>query len=334
MRKRTFWTAALLALGTALIAHDNAQAQRGGIRIGGGGIGIGGGGIRVGVGTGGWGYGPGVGGWGYGPGIGVGRGGIGIGPGIGVGRYGYAPGYGWGTGYRGGIGIGVGTGFRPSYYSDPYYGSSGYYSSPGYYSAPGYYSVPGYSAGYASPEPMGTLNAEVHVPHPNARVTFNGVASTKTGTTRYFETEYLQHGRNYNFEATATWMEDGREVTQRRMVTGQAGQTVQVHFGRDAGTTDAAPRGDTGRPAADDLERLTTPPGDRPVAPPAVTPPSVTPPVDPLLERDRKDSGTGRPGTPDIGRPVDDAGRDLLRDPARDLIRDPLPKPPIPGPGR
>lgn len=264
MRRLSFWLVGCLALGAGLIATGAADAQR---RGGGGGWGGGRGGYGITIGPGGIGFGTGgYGGYGWG-GYGGYRDGWGYGSGY---RYGGYPGY-----YRDGFGITINPGYRSSYYSDPYYyGSdygSGYYNSSPYIYG-GSYSPPAYES--ASAEPMGSLKAEVHVPRPDAKVVFDGVVSRDTGETRYFETSYLQPGRTYNFNVEASWMEGGREVKQRRTVSGQAGQTVHVHFGKDG--AERAPGAETGRPA-----------------------------------------------TPDIGRPLDDAGRELNRDVDRELNRVP-----------
>jgi uncharacterized protein (TIGR03000 family) len=277
MKKLSFCLVGSLALTAGLLATSAADAQYRGGR-GGYGISIGRGGISFGTG----GYG-GIGG--YGSNWGGYRGGYGGGWGnIGSGyRYGGYPGY-----YGSGIGINIGTGgYRSSYYSDPYYYGGGYSGSPYIYGggstyvAPSYvapsYVAPSYAPSYSSApeEPMGSVKVQVHVPRPDAKVVFDSVTSRDTGTTRYFETSYLQPGRTYNFDVEARWMEGGREVRQTRTVSGQAGQTVHVHFGKDG--ADRAPGAE----------------------------------------------GTGRPATPDIGRPIDDAGRDLNRDVDRELNREP-----------
>jgi uncharacterized protein (TIGR03000 family) len=304
MRRLSFLS--VLAGTAILVAGATADAQwRGGGRGGSGfGFSIGGpGGVRIGVGDR---YGSGWGGYGYGDRWG---------PGYGYGsRYGYGSGY-----YRDGFGVTINPGYRSSYYPPSYYSVP--YSSG--YSVP-YYSGSAYSGSTyaAAPEPMGSIKVEVHVPDRNAQVVFDGVTSRDTGTTRYFETAYLEPGRTYTFNAHATWMQDGREMKQSKTLTGQAGQTVHVHFG--SGDADRT------RPAATDTERV-TPPVDRsrPVDPPR--------PVDRDrdLDRDRdRDSGTGRPTAPDIGRPVDETGREIRREIDRDLdravprdpVRDPLEK--------
>lgn len=280
MKRLSLWTVAVLAVATCLLVHESAQAQ------GRGGASISIGGVRIGVGSGGYG---GYGGYGGGYGSSYGRyGGYGSG-------YGGGPGYGYGSGsYGRNYGIVISPGYRSSSYPGSYgpgYYNGGYPSS-GYPSG-GYY----YDRGYAAaPEPLGTMQVEVHVPSPDARVTFNGVTSSSRSDTRYFETNYLQPGRNYSFDVQASWMEGGREMKQTKTVTGQAGQTVQVYFVREGAPV---------RPVSGDADRLPLP-----------------------LEKVRpidksRDSGTGRPTSPDIGRPIDDAVRDVIRDLNRDLIREP-----------
>lgn len=251
MRNRSVWAlAALAGAASIMVFAEPAEAQR---RGGGFSIGVGRGGISIGSGYGGFG--------GYGGYGGYGRGGWGYGPGIGYGNYGR--GWGYGPGYGSGFSIGVGSGLRSSYYGSPYYGSpyyggsyyggysapyygGSYYSTPSYggsyYDGGSYYSgspsTGGYSDGsYESSEPMGTLKVQVHVPRPDARVTFNGVTSTTNSTVRHFETSYMAPGRPYNFQVEAVWMEGGKEVRQQRTISGHAGQTLDVNFGAAAGTS-------------------------------------------------------------------------------------------------
>jgi uncharacterized protein (TIGR03000 family) len=313
MRKRFLWTA-VAAVGAIFLLVVDAQAQ--GIRVG---VGGGGGGIRIGTGGGGW-----------GPGLGqYNRGGF-----YGPGNYGRGGFYGPGSYGRSGFGININPGIRSSYYGRPYYGGS-YYSGQPYYGGSYYGSQPYYSASpsygtysdgsYESAEPMGTLQVTVNVPRPDAKVTFNGVTSTSTGTSRNFETSYMAPGRPYNFDVHASWMENGKEVHQRRTITGQAGQSLTVDFGRDASATGAS---DTDR--TDRTPGLTPPPvvPDRDTTPGTDRTPGVSKDRLPGTEVDRAPGTTGSDRLP--GGTVDrvpDVDRDPLRDPLRDRNRDKVPAP-------
>jgi len=226
MKKSWILTSTALAIGASLfLAADTAQAQRrGGISVG-----IGGGGIRVGTG--------GYGGYGFGN--------------QGFGNQGYGnQGYGWGgynrgygSNYYGGSGFGITlnpgrSSYYNGYYDRGYNSTPGYYSGGTYYDSPSYYSTaPAYGSrsdgSYESSEPMGALTVTVNVPRADAKVTFDGVTSTSTGTARSFQTSNLYEGRPYNFQVNASWMQDGKMVERSRTVSGLAGQSVSVDFNAD-----------------------------------------------------------------------------------------------------
>jgi uncharacterized protein (TIGR03000 family) len=170
------------------------------------------------------------------------------GGGHGGGGHGGGGGHSGGGHYGGGHYGGYGGHYGHSYYGgyglgglfSPYYGSSYYYggapydyydsSSTPYSSTPYFSSTPSYAAEPAV-APTASLNIEVHVPTPDAQVWINGQASSRTGTTRSFTVEQIYPDRPYRYEVRATWMQDGRPVTQSRVVTVQAGETSQVVFG-------------------------------------------------------------------------------------------------------
>jgi uncharacterized protein (TIGR03000 family) len=203
---------AVLALGGLLFAPEAVLAQHGHGGGGGGGgghvSGYHGGGYHGGYGYGGRGY-------GYGGGYGYGRG-------YGYGYGGYYPW--WGGGYWGGYG--------------PYYG--GYYNGDTYVN-PNYttYVQPDTTyvqpdTAYVQPAPQGSDNSagiRVIVPDPNARVWFDGAATTQTGTDRLFNTPPLSAG-THSYRIRATWTQNGREVTQERTVPIAAGRLSIADFTR------------------------------------------------------------------------------------------------------
>jgi uncharacterized protein (TIGR03000 family) len=95
-----------------------------------------------------------------------------------------------------------------------------------------YYGTPYYSADSYSLPATASLNVEVHVPVPDAKVWINGQLSSRTGTTRWFTVEQIYPDRPYRYEVRATWTEDGRPMSQTRVVTVQAGETGQVVFSK------------------------------------------------------------------------------------------------------
>lgn len=127
----------------------------------------------------------------------------------------------WNNRYRGYPGYGYGNGI----YIAPNLGRSSYYYNP----TPSYYYDPTPSY-YVAPVQTGTFTLEVRVPSADAKVWFNNVDSGQSGTTRWFETSNLTVGQPYTFQAEARWMEDGREVVDRRQVTGRAGDSQRIDF--------------------------------------------------------------------------------------------------------
>jgi uncharacterized protein (TIGR03000 family) len=162
---------------------------------------------------------------------------------------GYRGGY-YGGGYYGpsiGIGIGLGSPYYGGYYGRGYGGYSPYYYGSGYYvpySSNGYvYSDPGYtdgvsSASYQSLYPPGAAvqqgqstaaNIHVRVP-PNAQVMFDDTPTTQTGADRMFTTGPLDPSRQYSYQITARWNENGQERRETRTARVIPGRTVDVDF--------------------------------------------------------------------------------------------------------
>lgn len=180
---------------------------------------------------------------------------------IGIGNYGY--GYGnWGGYYQRGYGYGgyhpYGTGYfgyySPRYYNNYSYGSTfpqypaytyGYYAQPnyGYYSGTVNQGQAQQAQGsqpmqYDELNPSGTkARLRVTVPSPNAQLTINGVAMRQMGSTRVFDSPPLEPNKSYRYTVKASWMENGREVTQEKDVNVSPGQVSVASFSQDMGGT-------------------------------------------------------------------------------------------------
>src|SRR5262245_2605211 len=134
------------------------------------------------------------------------------------------------------------------------YGCSGYYgggcSGGGYYGGGGccggaygggmrysYGNVPGYGSGYAMQQqgegvrqPCGTIRevcyswpnetkgaiVRVVVPHPEAKVWFDGAATKSNGTERIFESAPLEKAGTYTIKTS--WTENGKTMDRQRNV--------------------------------------------------------------------------------------------------------------------
>jgi uncharacterized protein (TIGR03000 family) len=63
-----------------------------------------------------------------------------------------------------------------------------------------------------------------------ARVWFNGVPMTATGPIREFHSPPLAPVKQYYYDITARWVQNGREVTQTQQAKFRAGRDVRLEF--------------------------------------------------------------------------------------------------------
>jgi uncharacterized protein (TIGR03000 family) len=63
-----------------------------------------------------------------------------------------------------------------------------------------------------------------------ARVWFDNSATRQAGSVRSFESPELTPGKDYGYDVTARWTENGKEVTRTRHVGVSAGSSVTVDF--------------------------------------------------------------------------------------------------------
>jgi uncharacterized protein (TIGR03000 family) len=82
---------------------------------------------------------------------------------------------------------------------------------------------------------------EVILPDPAAEVSFNGQKIEGKGANRRLLTPPLQPGQYYHYRVTATWTQDGKAVTEERMVDVSAGQPSVVDFTQPAAKGVAPP---------------------------------------------------------------------------------------------
>jgi len=102
----------------------------------------------------------------------------------------------------------------------------------------------GYRAYYRMPTPdapIGSVLLNVTVP-PDARVLIDGNETRQMGTNRRFVSPQLPQGRQFSYQVTAMWQENGREVKRTRQVPVQAGQEVFVDLTQQA-RADRQPQG-------------------------------------------------------------------------------------------
>jgi len=152
-----------------------------------------------------------------------------------------------GYGGRGsGWSISIGSGYYGGNYGrgyvSPYYGSS-YYAQP-YYAQPYYYEsapvvqVPATElrqSFYSEPAAVQSAMIIVLLPRADARVWFDGAATTQQGMERTFNSPPLDRGSNYSYTIRARWLENGQEVERSRTVNVQPGQSFTVYFRGETG---------------------------------------------------------------------------------------------------
>jgi uncharacterized protein (TIGR03000 family) len=153
-------------------------------------------------------------------------------------------GYGGGRGYYGGRGYGpsISIGLGGGYYSGYGYGGLGYSPFyPGYGNAyqyaPSYYVEPQVRQSYY-PAPAAVqqhANLTVLVPTADAKVWFDGNATSQQGTERLFHSPDLEPSHNFTYTIKARWMENGKAVTRERQINVQAGQSTTINFRANTG---------------------------------------------------------------------------------------------------
>lgn len=178
----------------------------------------------------------------------------------------YHGGYG-GNYYGSGWGVtispgGVGVGYNNGYYGNRYYGNgfynNSYYTNGGYYTngyyTPSYSSTPTYT--YSAPvsgvvttsayTPAPALSPSraylsIQVPDDDAQVWINGVATTRMGLERTFESPDLEQGPLYSYTVRAKWTVNGKNMDETRKVSVQPGRQSSVDFRTSASDTIPAP---------------------------------------------------------------------------------------------
>lgn len=140
----------------------------------------------------------------------------------GYGRYGYG-----GFGYGGFYGLGY------PYFSD--YGWPPYSAyTPRYYDVGpddyGYSDSPYSYAPYSENVAGDRAGVRVVLNNPAAELTVEGDGSRSLGRTRFFTSQPLEPGYKYSYQVTATWTENGQQVSETRKVALVPCQTSVVDF--------------------------------------------------------------------------------------------------------
>ena len=116
---------------------------------------------------------------------------------------------------------------QPGLQPAPFTSSPNLYSA---YSAPGSASAPGETILNTALRPL-QMVAYVNVWVPaGAELRFEGVSTEPRGSFRHFATPPLVPGREYTYDISATWNENGQQVSRTRHVAIRAGDRIYVDF--------------------------------------------------------------------------------------------------------
>jgi uncharacterized protein (TIGR03000 family) len=150
--------------------------------------------------------------------------------------------------YHGGFGgFGGSFGHYGHHHHYPSYLYGGFYGSPYYsYSSPSYYTYPPASYQYASPAPSAplvdpapvadptTAQIQVVLPNPDAELTFDGARTSSVGRVRLYHTPALDPSRSNSYRIGISWVQDGRAMTDARVVSVAPGRMSVVDFTQPA----------------------------------------------------------------------------------------------------
>jgi uncharacterized protein (TIGR03000 family) len=118
--------------------------------------------------------------------------------------------------------------WRAGYYY-PYAGASYYYPYPVFDSNAGASYVSSYTAYYPQVPAVdeNTVTIQMHVPS-DARVWFDGEATSQSGADRTFVTPSLAPGREYVYHIRVQWNENGKAMERNRDATVHAGDRINL----------------------------------------------------------------------------------------------------------
>ncbi|HLN31317.1 MAG TPA: TIGR03000 domain-containing protein [Gemmataceae bacterium] len=96
-----------------------------------------------------------------------------------------------------------------------------YTEGPGFF----YWKVP---AAGTQEEQLAYIHVRVTPPH--AEISFEGAKTTQIGSSRVFVSPPLVLGRDYNYTIRVSWVENGKVVTQDRVLPVHAGDRLSIAF--------------------------------------------------------------------------------------------------------
>jgi len=77
----------------------------------------------------------------------------------------------------------------------------------------------------------------IRVSPPHAEISFDGVKTMQIGSSRVFVTPALEAGKHYTYTLRATWNQDGKTVSQERILPVHAGDRLSIAFRAPAPAT-------------------------------------------------------------------------------------------------
>src|SRR5262249_25615751 len=122
--------------------------------------------------------------------------------------------------------------WTPGYYR-PYAGASYYYPYAAYYPNAGVSYYDPYTASYPQDQAVdwnvNVVTIRMRVPS-DARVWFEGEATSQSGADRTFVSPSLAPGREYVYHIRVQWQENGKSVERNREVTVHAGDRINLNI--------------------------------------------------------------------------------------------------------
>jgi uncharacterized protein (TIGR03000 family) len=124
------------------------------------------------------------------------------------------------------------------FYRGEYPDSNGYYYQGQQGRRSGYYGQEYYGQEFSAQARSNDnrVLVRVDVPSPSAKIWFEGEATQQQGYDRLYISPPIEPGKNYSYTIKASWMENGREVTQEKKLQVHANDQVAATFtGRGQG---------------------------------------------------------------------------------------------------
>jgi uncharacterized protein (TIGR03000 family) len=86
------------------------------------------------------------------------------------------------------------------------------------------------ATGTDSKKPTGYMTLSVKVPNPSADLFVDGTKTTQTGVERTFRSPELEDGKEFRYELTVRWLDQGVLYEKKKIVIGSSGEVIPLDF--------------------------------------------------------------------------------------------------------